>query len=195
MAIQELTHQYAWFSDQTQIYPYHRELWWWGLWIYKEKTPCKKGEVDLGPIHVRILRLRQNHSAHSWHRELAIHRQKTCRMCWPFYLSMTWSSALPMWRRQKRCNCEIHASVINVIKQESTSLRAAMPFSKTLFFSCALGRLSKKTKIMGFLPIFFDKRKLVTILISSEANIIPVGTLPTHLPNYHWSRPWGWLDL
>ena len=44
---------------------------------------------------------------------------KTCRMCWPSCLSMTWSSALLMWRRQNRC-CEIHASVINVIKHTST---------------------------------------------------------------------------
>lgn len=46
MAIQELTHQsthqYAWFSDQAQIYRYHRELWWWGLWIYKKKHLAKK---------------------------------------------------------------------------------------------------------------------------------------------------------
>lgn len=134
-----------------------------GDFEFTKKTPCKKGEVDLGPIHVRILRLRQNHSAHSWHRELAIHRQKTCRMCWPSYRSITWSSALLMSRRQKGCNCEIHALVINVIKQESTSLKAAIHFLKTLFFSCALGRLSKKN---GFL---FWQTKTGDNEFSSEA--------------------------
>ena len=145
------------FSDQTQIYPYHRELWRWGLWIYKKRT-LQKRLNGFGPRSCpNFTPPAESHRPFLTPRELAIHRQKTCRMCWPSYRSMTWSSALPMWRRQKRCNCEIHASVINVIKHTSTSLRAAMPFLKTLFFFLRFGfwRLSKKNENKGvFFPYF-----------------------------------------
>ena len=163
------------FSDQTQIYPYHRELWRWGLWIYKKNT-LQKRLNGFGPRSCpNFTPPAESHRPFLTPRELAIHRQKTCRMCWPSYRSMTWSSALLMWRRQKRCNCEIHASVINVIKHTSTSLRAAMHFLKTLFFSCALGRLSRKNKkMMGFgFHIFWQTKT------GDKSH----WHLPTHLPN------------